>query len=72
MMLLKFCIGKTIKELEDVIEGIKNDTSEDAWDVISGSTLIGNRYLESIVKAAKALNKHIPPLNYLLIGRTKC
>lgn len=51
----KFCIGKTIKELEDVIKGIKNDTSEDAWDVISGSTLTGNQgYLESIVKAAKA------------------
>lgn len=51
----KFCVGKTVKELEDVINKIKNSDKEDGWDVISGSTLTGNQgYLESIVKAANA------------------
>lgn len=47
-----YCVGKTIKELEDAIEA--ND-AKDNWDFISGSTLTSNiDYLKAIVKAAKA------------------
>lgn len=44
----KYCIGKTVADLEDVI-------NDGEWDVISGSTLTGNLgYLQAIVEAAKA------------------
>lgn len=50
-----YCVGKTIKELEDAIADAEANDAEDNWDFISGSTLTSNiDYLKAIVKAAKA------------------
>ena len=50
-----YCVGKTIKELEDAIADAETNDAEDNWDFISGSTLTSNiDYLKAIVKAAKA------------------
>ena len=47
----KFCVGKTIKELEDVAN------SENPVDAVSGATLVDTKgYLEAIIEVAKKIN----------------
>jgi hypothetical protein len=47
----EFCVGKTIKELEDIVA----KTKEQVVDEVSGSTLVDTQgYIKSVIAAAKA------------------